>query len=244
MGAAGSNQRPLGTAWLIIPPALAAVFLAGQMGHLNPRLGLPAGDRGDLKGAPAEDQWIPFLRLAGVAAGRSGVYFGLQAFVAVYFIEQLGASTTEGNAALSVMLVAGAIGTLVGGQLADRLGRRTVLVGFLATLTPLLLLLPLATPETGLVLLAVVGFFCLGNFSIIVVMGQKLLPGRTGVASGVTVGAAIGAGGLIAAALGILADHVGLTGVMLTIAALPLPTLALAVSLPPDPSPSPSVRPR
>jgi hypothetical protein len=85
----------------------------------------------------------------------------------------------------------------------------------------------------GFALLALIGFFCIGNFSITVVMGQELLPTRAGVASGVTLGAAIGAGGLIATALGLVADHAGLMVAMLVIAGLPLPTVALALALPP-----------
>jgi MFS transporter, FSR family, fosmidomycin resistance protein len=219
-----------GTAWLAILPALAALVLAVQGRRLTElrRAGAAAG------AGAGRDRWRPFARLAAVAAGRSGVYAGLQAFIALYLIEQLGASTAEGNAALTVMVVAGALGTLAGGRLADRLGRRTVVVGFLATLTPLLALLLLADTLLAFPLLALIGFFCVGNFTVTVVMGQELLPGNVGVASGVTLGAAIGAGGLIAAALGVLADHAGLVAVMVAIAALPLPTLALALTLPAD----------
>ncbi len=234
-----------GTVWLMALPAIASLLLVVETGRLR-RLRAGQGHMaGVVPARPApRDQWAPFLVLAGVAAGRSGVYFGLQAFVAVFFIAHLGASTAEGNAALTVMVVAGALGTLVGGRLADRFGRRTILVSFLATLTPLLLLLLLAGTLTAFVLLALIGFFCVGNFTITVVLGQELLPGRVGVASGVTLGAAIGAGGLIAAALGVLADHVGLTAVMLTIAALPLPTLALALTLPAAATVAPQQQPR
>lgn len=225
-----------GTVWLFAPPVLAAVLVALDRPRLAARRGSAPPDQGARgSSGAAVDRWGPFARLAGVAAGRSGVYFGLQAFVAVFFIEQLGASTAEGNAALTVMLVAGALGTLAGGLLADRFGRRTILAGFLATLTPLILLLTVADVIAGFVLLALIGFFCIGNFSITVVMGQELLPGRAGVASGVTLGAAIGIGGLIAAGLGLVADAAGLTAVMVIIAVLTLPTLALALTLPGDP---------
>jgi len=222
-----------GTTWLLALPATAAVLLAVELPRLTDR----RNEHRRTMSGPATtslitNRWGPFARLAGVAAGRSGVYFGLQSFIAVFFIERFGATTAEGNAALMVLIVAGALGTLVGGQLADRVGRRPILVGFLATLTPLLVLLLLAGTAAGFALVALIGFFCVGNFSITVVMGQELLPGRVGIASGVTLGAAIGAGGLIAAALGIVADHAGLTAVMVAIALLPLPALALALSLP------------
>jgi FSR family fosmidomycin resistance protein-like MFS transporter len=222
-----------GTLWLIVPPALAALLLATERPRLRRfRPEQPSGPQDRGAASPAADRWGAFARLAGVAAARSGVYFGLQSFVAVYFIHHFGASTGEGNAALTVIVVAGALGTLVGGRLADRLGRRVILVGCMAVLTPLLLAFLVAGTTAGFVLLALIGFFCVGNFSVTVVLGQEYLPGRIGISSGVTLGAAIGAGGLIAAALGVLADHAGLTAVMLAIAALPLPALALALSLP------------
>lgn len=218
------------TVWLIALPALAALLLALEL----PRLAVLRRDARTGPAAHGSDRWGAFARLAGVAAGRSGVYFGLQSFLAVFFIDHLGASTAAGNAALTTLVVAGALGTLAGGRLADRIGRRPVLVGSVAALTPLLLLFLLAGTVGGFVVLALIGFFCIGNFSITVVMGQEYLPGRIGISSGVTLGAAIGAGGLVAAALGVLADHAGLVAVMLVIAALPLPTLALALTLPED----------
>ena len=73
----------------------------------------------------------------------------------------------------------------------------------------------------------------IANFSITIVMGQEYLPNRLGLASGITMGAAIGFGGLAAALLGALADATSLQTAMWTIAALPFPALLIALSLPP-----------
>jgi FSR family fosmidomycin resistance protein-like MFS transporter len=73
----------------------------------------------------------------------------------------------------------------------------------------------------------------IANFSITVVMGQEYLPNRLGLASGITLGAAIGFGGLAAAALGVLADHTSLTTTLWTIALIPIPALLIALTLPP-----------
>jgi FSR family fosmidomycin resistance protein-like MFS transporter len=161
------------------------------------------------------------------------VYFGLQSFVPVWFIHHYGTSEAAGNAALSVMLVAGALGTLVGGRLVDRIGRRRVLVGSMALQLPLLLLFLAAGGGilAGAVLGAV-GFVTIMSFSVTVVMGQEYLPHRLGIASGVTLGFAIGVGGVAAALLGALADHAGLPTVMWTIALLPIAGTALALTLP------------
>jgi FSR family fosmidomycin resistance protein-like MFS transporter len=130
------------------------------------------------------------------------------------------------------MLVAGALGTLAGGRLVDRVGRRPVLLGSIALQLPLLVLFVLAGSAAAVALLALVGFVTIATFSVTVLMGQEYLPRRLGIASGVTLGLAIGLGGLAASALGVLADAAGLPAVMWTIAALPLPMLALTLSLP------------
>ena len=164
---------------------------------------------------------------------RSVVFFGLQAFIPVYFARELGTSEAGGNAALSVMLVAGAVGTYVGGRLVDRLGRRVIVVGSMASLGPLLLLFMLAPRWPATLLLVGIGFVVIANFSITVVMGQEYLPNRLGLASGITVGAAIGFGGVAAAALGALADETSLVTAMWVIAAVPWVAVLIAWTLPP-----------
>jgi MFS transporter, FSR family, fosmidomycin resistance protein len=220
-----------GTAWLALPFLAVACGLIANMPHLQSfRPDRDAAGAGDV----ADDRWGPFTMVATIAGFRSGAYFGLQAFVPAYFIAHLDSSAGAANAALTVMLVAGAFGTLVGGRTADRIGRRAVLVGCMAVLTPTILLLLVSGPLAGYVLMGIAGFFAVGTFSVTVVLGQEFLPGRIGIASGVTLGAAIGVGGITTALLGILADHAGLTPVLLVVALFPLPALALSLALPRD----------
>jgi MFS transporter, FSR family, fosmidomycin resistance protein len=134
------------------------------------------------------------------------------------------------------MLAAGAAGTLVGGGLVDRFGPRAVLIGSMALLLPLLLVLPLAGPAVATVLLGAIGFVAIATFSVTVVMGQAYLPSRRGLASGITLGAAIGIGGAAAAAFGLVADAHGVEAVLWTAAALPVPAILLALTLPTVPS--------
>jgi FSR family fosmidomycin resistance protein-like MFS transporter len=145
----------------------------------------------------------------------------------------LGTSEAAGNAALSVMLVAGAGGTYVGGRLMDRVGRRVILVGSMALLSPLLVLFLLVGRWPATALLVGIGFVVISNFSVTVVMGQEYMPSRLGLASGIMLGAAIGAGGVAAAALGALADATSLDTTLWVIALTPLPALLLALTLPP-----------
>jgi MFS transporter, FSR family, fosmidomycin resistance protein len=110
-----------------------------------------------------------------------------------------------------------------------------VLIGSIALQLPLLLAFLVSGSVVAGVLLAAIGFVTIMSFSVTVVMGQEYLPGRLGLASGVTLGAAIGLGGVAAALLGVLADAAGLSAVMWTIALLPIPGLLFALSLPPTP---------
>jgi FSR family fosmidomycin resistance protein-like MFS transporter len=187
--------------------------------------------------ASGEDDWGQFARVATVAALRTGVYFSLQAFAAVHIVRQFGTSEATGNAAVTAMLVAGAVGTLVGGRLADTPARqRLVLIGFLVVVAPAIGLFLIApSPALAVVALVVVGFSTIGNFSVTVAMGQRFLPSRPGLASGVTLGLAMGVGGGIAAALGPLADSAGTTAAIAVAGSLALPAvwLARSVSQPP-----------
>jgi FSR family fosmidomycin resistance protein-like MFS transporter len=185
-----------------------------------------------LPGAASQNRWGPFARLTGAISLRSCVYFGLMAFVPVWFVSSLDTSEATGNAALTLMLASGAAGTLIGGRLADEVGRRTVMLGFLGAAGPVIAAFVLAPLPLAFPLVALAGLTIVGTFAITVVLGQEYLPGRLGMASGITLGAAIGVGGAIAPLLGVLADAHGVEAALWAIVALTLPTLALAASLP------------
>lgn len=225
-----------GTVLLALIPGGVAILLVARRGRLA---GLRARGAAAAEARPAaalRNRWGPFARLTGVISLRSCVHFGLMAFVPVWFVASLGASEAGGNAALTAMLAAGAVGTLVGGRLADRIGRRTVLLCGLAAVGPLVAAFILAPIELAFPLVALVGLAIIGTFAVTVVLGQGYLPGRLGMASGVTLGAAIGVGGAFAPVLGLLADAYGIEAAMWTLAALPLPALLLALTLPREPA--------
>jgi FSR family fosmidomycin resistance protein-like MFS transporter len=130
------------------------------------------------------------------------------------------------------MLVGGAAGTLTGGPLADRFGRRTVLIGSMLALPPLIVGFLLSPPGLALAFAALAGAVTIATFAVTIVMGQEFLPGRLGVAAGVTIGLSIGLGGVGAPLLGALADAHGLRAVFETIAVLPVAALVLTLALP------------
>jgi MFS transporter, FSR family, fosmidomycin resistance protein len=216
-----------GTLPLVSLPLAAAALTALEL----PRLRGLEGRRVAAGGA-GRDDWGAFSRLSSLIAVRSGVHFGMQALVPSYFVAALGASKATGNAALTIFLGAGAVGTLVGGGLVDRWGARTVLVGTMAAILPPLLLLTLVGEVPAIALVGATGFFTIASFSVTVILGQAYLPHHLGLASGVTLGLAIGLGGVSATILGAVADRWGLETALWTIAALPVPAIVLALSLP------------
>jgi FSR family fosmidomycin resistance protein-like MFS transporter len=228
-----------GTLALVVFPLAAAALIIRELGRLRGLEDVQA----PASAAGGEDDWGAFTRLGGLIALRSGVYFGLQAFVPAYFIAELASTEAAGNAALTIMLAMGAVGTLVGGGLVDRWGARAVLIGTQVLLLPLLVVLPLVGPAVATVVLGLVGFVAIASFSITIVLGQAYLPSRVGLASGITLGLAIGLGGVAATALGLIADAAGLHAVLWTIAALPVPAAVLALSLPTVPARRPLARP-
>ena len=226
-----------GTLVVAIVPMFVAIVLALELPKLKARSAAAAARATNKEPDRSEDDWHAFGMLTAVVSVRSWIYFGLQSFAPIWFIREYGASEALANGFLAAMLVAGAIGTLVGGRLVDRIGRRRVLVGSIVAQIPLLLGFILAPSEVVAgVLLAAIGFVTVMSFSVSVVMGQEYLPSRLGVASGVTLGLAIGMGGIAAALLGTLADARGLETVMWTIVALPWLGLLLAQTLPLTPA--------
>jgi FSR family fosmidomycin resistance protein-like MFS transporter len=218
-----------GTLGLVVPTTVMAWLLWREL----PRMRTLRAQRGDAAAAGASaDCWGPFAAVAGVVSLRSGVYFGLQSFVPLWFVAALGSSAELGNAGLTAMLIAGALGTLAGGVLVDRVGPRVVLIGTMAASLPMLVAFPLVGPVAALVLLTGIGLVTIASFSVTVILGQQYLPNRLGLASGVTLGLSIGVGGLVAVALGAVADAHGLETVLWIIAALPLPAIALSFVLP------------
>ncbi|MBN8867183.1 MAG: MFS transporter [Solirubrobacterales bacterium] len=177
-------------------------------------------------------RWGPFTRLTAAAVARTVAFFALQAFIPIYLIDQLGASKTVGGIALTVMLASGALGTLIGSRWADRWGKRLVLIWMMVPLTLVLLLLPELGLVGCLIALVAVGFLVDAPFATTVVIGQSYLPGRAGLASGITFGLAIGLGGLLAAGLGLLADQTSITTALFTLPAFSIIGMLLAISLP------------
>lgn len=174
--------------------------------------------------------------LLGVVGLRSLAHMGLFTFVPLYEIER-GNGAGYGTRLLALFLFAGAVGTLFGGPAADRFGRRTVLLGSFALATPLIVIYVLVGGVIGAVALTLSGAAVIGTFGVSLVMSQEYMPGRVGMASGLSIGMAIGLGGIAALSLGALADGVNLETAVLLTAAGPALCVGLTLLLPSSLSP-------
>ncbi|MGH8960269.1 MAG: MFS transporter, partial [Jatrophihabitantaceae bacterium] len=217
-----------GTVLLVLPALVMVVILALR---LNSTLDGPAGARRRSLLPSGDDDWPAFLHLTGVVIVRAVVFFGLTSFLALYFIHGLHTSKAVGGAALSALLVAGGLGTLLGGWLADRVGRlSTIRVGLALTIPAIAGLVIFPSVPAAFVFAALTGVALFMPFSVFVMLGQDYLPNRIGTASGVTVGLAVSVGGLFSPLLGWLADSTSLRFTLTVLIALP--ALALLFSLP------------
>lgn len=219
-----------GTLMMALPALLVAIFLSREL----PRLVALRPEKGQSVSSASgtEAQWFAFGRLTVVIVLRTSIYFGLMTFVPLYYVGVRSVSIAEANTALTVMLISGAVGSLLGGHLADRVGLKTVLVGSLYAIAPLILGFVYAPGVWALICLALIGITTIGSSAVLVLMGQAYLCMHLGVASGITLGLAIGLGGLAVPIFGAVADHYGLNAVLYSMVALPIVALIFAHSLP------------
>ena len=156
----------------------------------------------------------------------------ISSFYTFYLIEKFGLSVQSAQMHLFLFLAASAAGTLIGGPVGDRIGRKPVIWGSILGVAPFALALPhvgLAWTTTFTIL---IGLILSSAFSAILVYAQELIPGKVGAVSGLFFGFAFGMGGLGAAALGILADATSIDFVYSVCAFLPL--LGVVTALLPD----------
>lgn len=181
--------------------------------------------------------------LAAVIALRSIPWFALLAFVPLWLVS-LGHSKAYGNRVLFVMLLAGALGTLALGPIADRIGLRRTLVATQAAIAPLTLLFVYVGGAIGILALILIGVCVVGTYGVTMVLSQQYLPRHIGVASGLSVGLSMGIGGIAAVGLGALADSVDLKTALSVSALPPLIGILFSLKLPaPTRRPHSPVRP-
>jgi FSR family fosmidomycin resistance protein-like MFS transporter len=222
-----------GSVSLIVPTAIAAGLVTYSLprfkgvGKIEERSGRPqAADGGS-------DAWVPFSFLSAVLLTRSVIFYGLNTFLPLFWIEVLHESRTVGGTALAVLMAASIGGNLLGGRLGDRFGYRIVATaGFVFLMAWLPLLVRVNSATTALLLLIPIGLGLSVPTSPLVVLGQSYLSSRVGLASGVTLGLAFSFGGIMTPVLGWIADRHGLETAISVVALLPFLCTGLMLVLP------------
>jgi FSR family fosmidomycin resistance protein-like MFS transporter len=180
--------------------------------------------------ASHEAHWRSFSLVAALAAARSGLSTGLQSFVPIYFVVHLRLASSEGSMLLSGMLAAAGVGSLVGGAAIDRLGARAIAISTLglaaAGLVTAVLTRHALVP--GALLLVALGLDAC--FTATVVLANGCLPGRAGLATGLTLSIGTVTGGLAAAGLTMLAAHTSADAGLYALVGLAAIGTALAVA--------------
>ncbi|UWZ59501.1 MFS transporter [Dactylosporangium aurantiacum] len=216
----------VGATALFVPPAVLMGFVL--LRHQRRVTGRPAAKAA----APGRDRPGMFAVLTGVEIVRSAVSFGVNTFVALYWIGTLGASSALGGVALALQLGGGVLGTLAGGRIADRIGLvRTVRLGNLLLGPAIAAMLLCPDRYAALPLVLLVGLVTNIPFAVLVKLGQDYLPTRPGTAAGVTLGLAVSAGGLGMPLLGLIAEQHGPRGAFIALAVVPVAAVALSAAL-------------
>lgn len=172
------------------------------------------------RAAAATDDWSAFARLTLAVICRSIVFVGLSTFVALYAQQRVG-NVAAGTAAVFCLFAGGAVGTLLGGSLATRWDRVTVIRGSYLGAVFLVALTLLVPGGAIFPVVLLVGLALYAPFSLQVTLAQDLLPRHRGTASGVTLGLTITIGGLFTPLLGLLADHSTLRTALVPLVAMP-----------------------
>jgi FSR family fosmidomycin resistance protein-like MFS transporter len=223
-----------GTLILIVPAIIMAAIIASQSRKLQEfQKTTKKTEADDTQTAPKdEDEWIPFSRLTAVVFCRSIIFFSMNTFLPLYWLNILHQSKAASGSALTILFTVGAVSTLFGGQLADRLGYNKIIqIGFSA-LVPLLMIFTVVNNVTLATLLLIpIGMALFAPHSPMTVLGQKYLPNRIGFASGVTLGLAVSVGGIVAPILGWFADNYGLLLAMQLVAGLSIVPAVMAYTL-------------
>jgi MFS transporter, FSR family, fosmidomycin resistance protein len=236
-GNVGSSLGPLLAAFIVIPrgqgsiawftlAALLAMVVLARVGtwykerHLSVRTRLRA-----MGGAAGLSKNKIAWSLAILLALMFSKFFytaGLTNFYIFYLMGRFHMPVETAQLYLFAFLASVAIGTLAGGPLGDRIGRKYVIWGSILGVLPFTLLLPYADLFWTGILTVLIGVIMASAFSAILVYAQELIPGRVGTVGGLFFGLAFGMAGIAAAVLGVLADRTSIAFVYKVCAFLPL----------------------
>ncbi len=237
-GNAGSSLGPLLAALIIVPLgqssigwfsllallAMGVLLFVGRWYKLNLHTIKQKNKHVHAEHAPLSKRkiMVSILILMVLIFSKYFYLASMTSYLTFYMIEKFRVSVQHAQVFLFIFLFSVAAGTLFGGPLGDRFGRKYVIWFSILGVAPFTLLLPHANLFWTAVLTVIIGFVLASAFSAILVYAQELLPGKVGLISGLFFGFAFGMGGLGSAVLGVLADHKGILFVYQVCAFLPL----------------------
>ncbi len=236
-GNVGSATGPLLAAFIVLPRgqssvawfslvALVGILVLYNVGHwyrthglarLKPRA-VPAGAA---SGPSRRTVTVTIVVLLALIFSKYFYMASLSSYYTLYLIHRFNVPVQSAQVLLFLFLASVALGTVIGGPLGDRFGRKYIIWISILGVLPFSLLLPHASLFWTAVLTVPIGFILASAFPAIVVYAQELLPGKTGTVAGLFFGFAFGMGGVGAAALGALADFAGIDFVYQVCAFLP-----------------------
>ncbi len=220
----------LGGGWLlVIPGVIGATLIFLRLPHA------PAPVR--VAGATVDrsrDNRRALVTLLGGLCLRGYVNFGMLAFIPLYEERVRGRSDGYGAILLGLLLLLGAMMTLVAGPLADRIGPRRTMMLLTAPVGPLTLLYVLDDSLLGAAAVIVAGALVIGTFSVSIVLSQIYLRSSPALAAGLSIGLSIGIGGAFTVVIGGIGDAVGLDWALATVAAVAVASVGVLMMLPRD----------
>ncbi|MGH8287501.1 MAG: MFS transporter [Steroidobacteraceae bacterium] len=235
----GTAIGPLLAAFIVLPhgqssvlwfscAALVGIFVLFNVGHWYKRHGIArlkprATDAGATHATPTRREvTVAISVLLALIFSKYFYLASLTSYYTFYLISRFHVSVQASQIYLFVFLGSVALGTILGGPVGDRIGRKYVIWGSIVGVLPFTLLLPHADLLWTAVLTVPIGVILASAFPAIIVYAQELLPGRTGAVAGLFFGLAFGMGGIGAAVLGEVADSFGIKLVYEICAFLPL----------------------
>ncbi|MFC7880969.1 MFS transporter [Streptomyces sp. NPDC057376] len=205
------------TPLLLLPAAVGAALCLPVLRTLESRLSDTAKPS-----VRTRDDTASFVRLSLAVVCRSIAFVGLSTFISLYAAERMDGSRNAGTAALFLLYLGGAVGSVLGGWLANRWDRvRVSRWSYLATAASIAGLVLVPGPSLyAFVVLTSVGLYV--PFSLQVTLGQDYLPSRIGTASGITLGLTVSIGGLSSPVIGTLADRTTLQTALTPLILMPV----------------------
>lgn len=218
-----------GTLAMILPGGLIAIFMVIQMRSITQHIRRKQVE----SGSPPPIPWKPLGSVISLMMMRAWVLFGISAFIPLWY-EEMGHSRLFYAALSTTLLISAATGTVGVGSLADRHGRKPLLILSSVLTVPVVLLFAQFPGYPAFLFAVLIGFLASSTGPLLLVMAQQMMVGRAGVASGLILGMGFVMGAIGVPAMGAVADAYGIQDAMRAWAIIGGVAIILAFLLPTD----------